>query len=466
MRFTGHERIARRFTAGLLLLMSCLFGMTSLVIADDRNVKTPAVDLKKLTLNELATRLESSQEPGWLNERERQASRDALLLELIRRGDRFSEQVIVKCLNDRERRRLAEIEKIKNSSKDDDEERFDINQLDKLARNLEFVTAICRIRKQPDPLAVYVHGSADIKASLRKPPVLKVSLKNVDIDNRPLWITYGGDNRSGRHDRWRIHVWNNDGILLPEVDRFSMIGGGIFVEGPLPYNKNWEAQLNFASYVKIRNPGKYKVQVLYHDNARIADESVQGLDQLIVFKSEPFEMTVHTDPRIEIRLTRAEMDEALLLVKSLNAEDPLRIIYGAYDQSARRFIRADTPQGKLLALNLKAAPALLQALSDEKLTFRKRAWLITILSTIIAEPDLDPLQIEVDGDFQTPSTLLPDYEIQERITSSATSASGSSFTILPAGEHKSGTPDIVRQQALGRAWMKFGTDNLDIQIKN
>ena len=100
-----------------------------------------------------------------------------------------------------------------------------------------------QVRTQPDPLAVVIDRPAELKAGTREQPVLNAALKNVDAEMRDVWIQHGGDYRSGRHARWRIHVWDSNGNLLPELPRASFIGGGLLHDGPLAFGDTWEADL-------------------------------------------------------------------------------------------------------------------------------------------------------------------------------------------------------------------------------
>ncbi len=60
---------------------------------------------------------------------------------------------------------------------------------------------------------------------------------------------------------------------------------------------------------------------------------------------------------------------------------------GSYTSHAHDFVKPDTPPGKLLALRWKAVPALLDGLADEKLTPKKRAWVLALLFSITGRND-------------------------------------------------------------------------------
>jgi len=83
--------------------------------------------------------------------------------------------------------------------------------------NLELLTALRRIKKQPDPLKVIIDGPQELTAasSPLALPRLGVRIENVDVDQTDVGFTFGGNYRSGLQRRWRIVVQDEKGNLIP-----------------------------------------------------------------------------------------------------------------------------------------------------------------------------------------------------------------------------------------------------------
>ena len=447
-----------RFVLGIALAMSQM--IVHLTVADD---SAKPVDLTTLSLYQLAARLDLAPRDRYESQRHRVASFEAILCEMIRRGG-AAEKVLAARLAAPDAKLKAAREAFEQLEDGSDEKSTQERLVEALQRNLELITALCRVQGKPDPLAVIVDHPEELKAGTRESPVLEISLKNVGRDKRDIGLAHGGDYRSGRHDRWRVHVWDSKGHLLTELPRASSIGGGWCREGPLPFGETWEAQLALESYVRIRSPGKYKVQLLYHNSELIADvQDATLFDEMIVFRSEPFELTVEHGPTTPIRLNADLKNKARALVKALEPDDPLRILIGKYDKEAHDFIDPTSPQGQLLAMEWKAVPALLEALEDETLSFRKRAWISSLLFSITLERDLTPLP--KSDEFPRPSGLLPDYETRGSLATSVTWKGGSSLGWTPGGKSKGGREDLAAQRGLAKEWLRFRKEYLEIQIE-
>lgn len=443
--------LMQRIHFGLICGLICLGGAEA-VVADTPQIKKGDVtaadtELTSLSWTALSAKLESAPDVESYSEKKQKLTRESVLIEIVRRGGGDAQKVISQMLADMDIERQAEIEALKDRADDDIETIADSFDLAEKYRSLELITALRRVQKQPDPLAVLVDSPDELKATLRQPPVLKVALKNVDADRRSFSIQQGGDYRSGRHARWRILVWNSNGDLLPELPSASMIGGGIYNISQLNHGDQWTAQLNLGSYVHIRKPGKYKVQVIYHDRATIADAESLNPGELILFRSEPFELNVEHGPKIPIELTNATRDKSRSLIKSLNENNTLRILVGQYDKDMHDFISPTSPQGQLLSLEWQSVPALMESLEDKSLTYRKRAWVLSLLYSITLEPHMNPAKRD-EGDL---SGLLVGYEMR-----------GSGWW---SGRSGGGKPNVEAQLKLAKEWLQFRTDYLDIKVK-
>jgi hypothetical protein len=256
--------------------------------------------------------------------------------------------------------------------------------------NLELLTALRRVQKKSDPLAIELDLRGPLEATTLSLPSLKVKIKNVDGDRITAGFTNGGDYRSGRLARWRIVARDRSGKELPMrkwpppkgEDILILALGGQCQEDILPFGKSWETVLNVDNYIRITQPGTYSLEVLYHDTKTIADES--DTSGLVFFRSKPITMVVRP---LVIELTARERKRATEWVSALNANQRLKIVFGTYGKSAHKFISPDTPEGRLLSMGVKAAPVLIAALKGKSLSDNKRAWLLSLLFSMTGEND-------------------------------------------------------------------------------
>jgi hypothetical protein len=170
--------------------------------------------------------------------------------------------------------------------------------------NALLLTALRRAQGKPDPLqidlelvTVLEYGQPESMDPKREIPGIKATLKN--IDESPIFITQGGDYRSGRQTRWRVHLTNEKGQRIADSNfpQFG-IGGGISGFGSL---KPGEAsrnpgQLDARSYVKSPPSGKYQLQVVYSEQEIAAESDLTGL---IVWTSQPVPVEVTNRTRAD-----------------------------------------------------------------------------------------------------------------------------------------------------------------------
>jgi hypothetical protein len=420
--------------------------------------------LSTAPIEKLVRDLDSAPHERYHTARDQFASYESILSEVIRRGGGEAEKLLAAKLAAQDAKLAAALDAF-HTEKDETNRRKQWQAVCELERNVELVTALRRVQKKPDPLAVIVDRSERIEGGTRDLPTLKVALKNVDLEKREIGINKGADYRSGRHARCRIHVWDSDGKLLPHLPRLSPQGGGLSDEGPLQFGETWEVELALASYVKISSAGKYEAQVLYADSGIIADIDTPGvLDRMIVFRSETFELHVEHGPKIAIRLKQDEMETAKALIRRLKGDEPLRILIGDYVDKHHDFISPDSPQGALLNMAWQAVPALIEALEDENLTFRTRAWLISLLFSITLEHELDPTA--EDGNFMPRwRGVLPDYETRGSIVTTVRTQRGYSQEWRGDGKRIGGNEDTDRQRTFAKKWLRFRDEYIDMEIE-
>ena len=419
------------------------------------------LDLTVVPLDELVSRLDAAPRDRYWTRKEGEATYESILSEFVRREEPAAEETLSKHLAAMDQKKKAARDAILSLPEGSIDAYEQISNLERSNQDLQIVTALRRIKKQPDPLTVVIELPKEIKAWTRELPVFKAVLQNVDPDKRSFWLQQGGDYRSGRHARWRIHVWDSEGNLLPELPSPSFVGGGIFGESQLPYGEAWDLTLPLESYVRIQKPGEYKLQVLYHDSETIADfESPKDLEGLIVFQSKVFELNVEHGPMITIDLKPDSTQQAKSLMSLLDENTPLKIVIGDYDKEAQSFISPESPEGQLLTMEWQAVPALIAALENEQLSFKKRAWILALLFSITLERDLNPMNSDSEI---APRGILKDYEYRGSVVTSVFWKGGASYGIAGEGNVYGGEENLKEQLAFAKKWLQFRDEYLDVQ---
>ena len=158
--------------------------------------------------------------------------------------------------------------------------------------NAEVLTALRRAEGKPDPIYVHVQLiDTDTEGRPKLTDSIRPALENVDSEQNDVYLTHGGDDRSGREARWRVHLTNEAGVRVPDADFCGTgMGGGLFGFGPVKFGeKTQEDWLPLRDYVAPPPSGRYQMEVIYSEQV-IADDA--NLDGLIVWKSDPIAVIV------------------------------------------------------------------------------------------------------------------------------------------------------------------------------
>ena len=250
--------------------------------------------------------------------------------------------------------------------------------------NLELLTALRRVERQPDPLRIVVELADDeAESTPLSLPRLQVTIRNVDVEKRDAGFTFGGNYRSGRQARWRVWLRDAEGRAVSRrVQRGIITGGGLSQSGVLRHGESWQTVLDMRRFIMAPAPGRYSLQVLYHDTRTIADSDDRS--GLIVCRSDPIPFIVEP---VVIHLTDVERRAAMRWIAAIDAEKELKIVDGTYGEWAHEFISPRSPQGKLLGMDLKSIPPLVDALRQKELPVDKRAWIHSLLFSLTGEHD-------------------------------------------------------------------------------
>jgi hypothetical protein len=160
-------------------------------------------------------------------------------------------------------------------------------------KNLELLTALRRAQERPDPLLIEVSLGEPVQFGIEGPaPVVKAVVTNVDVGKQPVHVTRGGDYRGGRRERWRAVLTDARGREVRESNFMSFLGGGIASLGPFEFGATDQEghAIALRRYVAPTRSGKYKLQLVYHNEVDIASDP--DLDGLIVTRSEPIDVVI------------------------------------------------------------------------------------------------------------------------------------------------------------------------------
>ena len=249
---------------------------------------------------------------------------------------------------------------------------------------LEPLTALRRLQKAPDPVAVVVSPdvAGGVECVFPALPAFPVALVNGDVEKERVVLTDGGDYRSGRQARWRFEVRDERGRTMPVREYLDSIGGGIFQLEAFAFGEEWKTELRMASFVPALPPGRYQVRIHYHNEMSISEMSDAG--GLITCMSPPIDLVVA--PAV-VELTDERDREVRALVARLEEKRSVRIVAGRYGPWAHELVPPDSAQGRLLSMGLVAVPPLIAAMDDKALPAGRRAVVLSMLFSLTGEND-------------------------------------------------------------------------------
>lgn len=157
--------------------------------------------------------------------------------------------------------------------------------------NFEMLIALRRSECLPDP--VKIHLSLDSldpskDAGYRQ---AEVFAEIECVDSEPIYYLDGCDDRSGRRERWKPLLTDQNGNTAALSNFGSLMAGGVGTSGPLqPGERKGKYHFDLRNYFAPPSSGVYELQMFYHNDHRIADQ--MDLTGLIVAKSEPITVIV------------------------------------------------------------------------------------------------------------------------------------------------------------------------------
>jgi tetratricopeptide (TPR) repeat protein len=318
--------------------------------------------------------------------------------------------------------------------------------------NLEAFTALRRVQKKPDPVQIVVKGPAALETVFPEQPTFKVSLRNTD--DQEVGFTQGGDYRGGRQARWYFLVHDARKQRLPRYEWHDPVGGGIYSRSALTPKKGWNTTLDMRCFVEVPEPGTYEVRILYHDSFTLADTIDYQESELITCRSPVLKLTVK---RRKIVLTPAERRAIRKSLDGLDEKGDIKLVAGTYGEWAHKLVPPSSPPGAILGHDWKAVPVLLEELGNDRISDKKRAWILALLFSVTGRND-------PRGVFN--SDVLGAYECQEggwRIAGGQDDDEESSVGIGFGSTHRAnGRIDPKAQRKFAQVW-KGWERHLDVQ---
>ena len=331
-------------------------------------------------------------------------SDEPVLVEMLRRGDREFEPALqrlvltYKARREEWQREIARLEPLQPKDGRPHEELTQAekdlmqkfvtaeNSFESAAPKLELLIALRRLQERPDPARVIVTGLTADSYSIQWPdmPTLNVSVRNMDTLQEPVISRLGGNNRSGRAERFKIQVRNTQTghVIVETLPPPSTFGGGIVGATTLEFGEGWHTSLPKADFVPQLQPGEYAIRVLYHDHECIADRP--STEDHICCKSREYELTIY---RRTVQQTKEQTAAIAALLSQLDRSQHVRIVDAPYGEWASDFIPPKSILGQILTAGWQAVPALLEELEDESQTLAERAHTLAMLFSITGQVD-------------------------------------------------------------------------------
>jgi hypothetical protein len=310
--------------------------------------------------------------------------------------------------------------------------------------NLDSLMNLRRKQNKRDPITIEVEIPKGLHATTRELPILAVALKNVDEEKSSVRMWRQGSDGGGSPERWQIEVRDANDVVISRLCEFPIIGGGLRGLDQLAYGEKWQSKLRIADYVQIKEPGEYAVRILYLCEEVDVHARQNWLHSVNMCTSKQFMLKVEKPVPKVVELPPGSLTRSRALVAALSEQGPIRLIEGDYDTSLYAFIDPESPEGQLHRMGRDAIPGLLSALSDEKLSFHRRGWVLGRLYFLTQERDLNPFALKNnDG-------IVPAYDVR-----------GNGFSAKGDG----GKPNLANQRKYTQEWLKLASECWEFQEK-
>jgi hypothetical protein len=314
--------------------------------------------------------------------------------------------------------------------------------------DLAILTALRRLEGAPDPLSFVVNGDAPIVKGPREGlSGLKIAMKNVDKQTIAL-------NQEGQQlTRWRAIVKDKQGREAPAISQ-NVFFAGQRAGGPFKPGQTWETELSLYDLVEPPPPGEATLQLLFHNEYRLA--GVKDLSCLILNQSKTIDLVIE---KSVVHVSAKDIELVERLVKELDGEQPLKIVAGTYGDWAHSLIDKESPAGKLLAMGAPAVPRLVEIVQDEKLSANKLAWLVCILYSLTGEND-PRKDYSMLSSYSYIAGPWEAWNSKERKPAGA----GNTFRTSGRGSRTSSRPvDQAKLQKLAGTWKEWLAANCEVR---
>jgi hypothetical protein len=278
-----------------------------------------------------------------------------VLAEIIRRGD----DEFQLALADDERRRTEFEQRT---------ERIDF-------RTFAAHTALCRLQHKADPIEVIIEDGKQLECTFPDLSTLSVAIVNRDEQRVPVGIHL----RNGRPEGWWLEVWDSSSNRMPVgqpaylPEKISHPGYDLLKFG----ERRQEQRMLLCDRVEMLPPGQYKVLAYFSGEGEI--ERDQPIEELICSHSQALTLTVKPIVLQEDRNVRQHVRD---LVSHLPERGPIKVVGGTYGSWAYQLVPPFSAQEQILRMGPRALPELLDMLEEDRLTPRRRAWVLSLLYSL------------------------------------------------------------------------------------
>lgn len=231
-------------------------------------------------------------------------------------------------------------------------------------------TALRRVRGEPDPLRVVLHGGPTLVSIYPALPPLDVEL----VAGGPEALALRQPDRS----RWRIVYSDPQGRPAATVpSSTSGSPGGLADTLPLQPGGRWAGTLATEDYPTPAGPGEYRVRVLFHASRDIAD--ARDARGLIVFASNELTLLWRAVEIDASPALRARADELFAQV----CASARVVAWGrTWDPQAEYEGEPRSEREALWRMGYAALPTLFATLDDPQSDARAKAWALVLLYDI------------------------------------------------------------------------------------
>ncbi|MEL7496078.1 MAG: hypothetical protein AAFN77_00605 [Planctomycetota bacterium] len=297
------------------------------------------------------------------------------------------------------------------------------------------------------PVIVDIEQKAkNISCNTIELPDLKCWIANVDSKKQTIQFNQGGDYRSGKQTRFHVQVTDAKGVSVKPKSVIGVVNvGGLMIRSRLEPGESWDTTLELRKYVPLLPPGKYSLQIFYHNESTIAD--ISDLEGLVVAKSPVIELQIE---RLKVSVSDIKRKTICDLIAKIDQTKEPRIVAGTYGEWAHKLVPPTSASGKILLHGYDAIPVLIDQLQiEESAELRNR--ILCLLFSLTGQYDPRPWKSE----FASPLGHLDAADSGWAIVSNSGKSLSFGLSTTTDDPRKEVKPDYRNQAPFINAWKSF-----------